>query len=103
VNIRLARELEAAGRMTAVGRAAFEARVAARSGVYSYEQPHAELDEALLKEFKKRKAAWAFFESQPPSYRKKASWWVMSAKQEATRDRRFDRLVEASAAGARLA
>jgi hypothetical protein len=32
----------------------------------------------------------------------KAAWWVMSAKQADTRQRRFARLIEASLAGRRL-
>ncbi len=48
-------------------------------------------------------AAWAFFTAQPPSYRKAASWWVMSAKQEATRQRRLEQLIADWAQGRRLA
>jgi uncharacterized protein YdeI (YjbR/CyaY-like superfamily) len=103
VNIRLFGQLEAAGRMTDAGRAAFAARTAAKSKVYSYEQKSAGLDDACARLFKKNKAAWAFFESQAPSYRKKACWWVMSAKQVETRNRRLTRLVSASAGGKRLA
>lgn len=47
--------------------------------------------------------AWAFFEKQPPRYRRAAIWWVMSGKAEQTRQRRLDALVEGSAAGEKLA
>jgi uncharacterized protein YdeI (YjbR/CyaY-like superfamily) len=40
------------------------------------------LDEALC-------VGWAFFAAQPPSYRRTAAFWIMSAKQEATRQRRL--------------
>jgi len=43
-----------------------------------------------------------FFESQPPSYRKTAAYWVVSAKREATRDRRLKFLIECSRQGRRL-
>ena len=33
---------------------------------------------------------------------KKGSWWVLSAKQEATRQRRLAALIEASAQGTRI-
>ena len=56
----------------------------------------------MEKEFRKRKKAWAFFESQAPSYRKAAMWWVVSAKREATRQRRLATLIEDSAAGRRV-
>lgn len=101
VNIRMVKALEAGGKMTAAGRAAFEGRVQKKSRVYSYEQGSAELNAARLREFKKNRAAWDFFNAQPASYRKKAVWWVMSAKNEQTRQSRFARLLESAAAGKR--
>lgn len=106
VNIRLFKELEAAGRMTDAGRAAFAGRTAAKSRVYSYEQKSAsatELSDALRRLFEKNRAAWRFFESQPAGYRRKVVWWVMSAKQDETRVRRCRQVIEASAKGMRLA
>src|SRR5439155_20705062 len=44
----------------------------------------------------------AFFDAQPPGYRKIVTFWVMSAKQEATGARRLAHLIERSAAGARI-
>jgi uncharacterized protein YdeI (YjbR/CyaY-like superfamily) len=43
------------------------------------------------------KAGWAFFEKQPPGYRRLLIHWVTSAKQEATRENRLQRLITASA------
>ena len=40
-----------------------------------------------------------FFQMRPPSYRKAASWWVMSAKKEETRLKRLSQLIEDSAKG----
>jgi len=102
VNIRMYAELEAAGRMTKAGRAAFEARVEARSEVYTYEQPPVELDAARAKAFRRNKAAWTFFEAQPPGYRRTMIGWIMSAKKDETKDRRLNRLIELSAAGKRF-
>jgi uncharacterized protein YdeI (YjbR/CyaY-like superfamily) len=102
VNVRLIAELEAAGGMTDAGRAAFAARKDPTSKGYSYERREADLDEARVARFKRNRAAWRFFTAQPPGYRKLMLWWVMSAKQEVTRDRRFARLLEASAAGKRI-
>ena len=56
----------------------------------------------MEKEFRKRKKAWAFFESQPPSYRKAATWWVISAKREETRRKRLQTLIDDSVAGRRI-
>jgi uncharacterized protein YdeI (YjbR/CyaY-like superfamily) len=105
VNIRLIASLETEGRMTASGRAAFNARphkTGPKSAGYSYEKREAKLDGVLVNSFKKQKTAWVYFESQPPGYRKKLSWWVMSAKQEQTRTSRLAKLVAACAAGRRL-
>jgi uncharacterized protein YdeI (YjbR/CyaY-like superfamily) len=103
VNIKRVPELEAEGRMTLAGRAAFAARTEAKSRTASYEQEELpELSAAQTKELKKNKAAWSFYEQLPPSYRRKVNWWIISAKQQATRDKRFQALVAACSAGKRL-
>ena len=103
VNIRRVAVLTAEGRMQAAGLAAYAQRSEARSGKASYEQPcMPELAPADQKLFRKHRAAWAFFEKQPPGYRKRVIWIVISAKQEATRQRRLAALIEASAAGQRI-
>jgi uncharacterized protein YdeI (YjbR/CyaY-like superfamily) len=99
VNIKRVEALAAEKRMTPAGLRAFEARKGHKSVIYAYEQKEAVLDAASVARLKKNKAAWRFFESQAPWYRKKASWWVGSAKKEETRARRLAKLVAASAAG----
>ncbi|MEI2825273.1 MAG: YdeI/OmpD-associated family protein [Dermatophilaceae bacterium] len=42
--------------------------------------------------------AAAFWAAAIPSYRTSCVWWVVSAKQEVTRQRRFDQLLAACAA-----
>jgi uncharacterized protein YdeI (YjbR/CyaY-like superfamily) len=102
VNIRRVPELEAQGRMTKAGLAAFALRTEVKSRTASYEQEKfPELSAAERKEFKKNKAAWAFYEKLPPSYRRKVNWLIISAKLQATRDRRFQALVAACAQGKR--
>jgi len=90
------------GRMTPAGRAAFERRDPERSGVYSFEGEEPELGEAYEAELRANPAAWAFFQSQPPSYRKTATAWVVSAKREDTRRRRLATLIQDSANGLRI-
>ncbi|MDQ6624438.1 MAG: YdeI/OmpD-associated family protein [Verrucomicrobiota bacterium] len=103
VNIRRVAELEGLGRMRPAGRKAFAERAEAKSGIYAYEQrQQAALDPVSLAEFRRHPAAWKFFEAQPPGYREVAAWWVISAKQEATRRKRLVRLIEDSAVGKRL-
>jgi len=62
-----------------------------------------ELSREYDERFRADAAAWAWFEQQPPRYRRTAIWWVMGGKAEATRERRLTALLESSAAGERLA
>ena len=63
------------------------------------EQLHAELAEPYAGMLRRNEAAWRFFQSRPPWYRKKASGWVVSAKKEPTRLKRLDKLAAESAQG----
>ena len=103
VNMARVEALTAEGRMTAAGLAAFAARRAAKSGIYSYEQAEAAaLSAEHEARFREHAAAWAFFEAQPPGYRHQHLWRVVSAKRPETRDARLAKLIEASARGLRL-
>jgi uncharacterized protein YdeI (YjbR/CyaY-like superfamily) len=102
VNIKYANELIEQGLMRPAGLAAFELRLENKSGIYSYEQRTATIPEPYLSQFKKHKAAFKFFAAQPPGYRKLMSWRIVSAKQEATRLKRLEKLIAESAAGRRL-
>lgn len=99
VNIERAKELARLGRMRPAGSRAFEARDEAAT-LYMYEQRDAPvLDEAFERAFRGNARAWEFFERQIPSYRRLAIFWVVSAKQEATRGRRLATLIDDSAHG----
>lgn len=102
INIRLVAELEAAGRMTDAGRAAFAARPDKDSKGYKAQRKSASLDKRFLVAFRKNKAAWGFYSTQPPGYQRMTAWWVMQAKLDATRERRLKALIEESAKGKRL-
>jgi uncharacterized protein YdeI (YjbR/CyaY-like superfamily) len=102
VNMRRVEALTAARRMRPAGKKAFDARTANRSGIYSYEQRRDQLEEPYSGLLRKNKAAWEFFQAQPPSWRKAVGWWVVSAKQEETRMKRLEKLIAASAAGKRI-
>jgi uncharacterized protein YdeI (YjbR/CyaY-like superfamily) len=99
VNIRIALELIAAGCMEAAGLAAFEARSQGRSGVYSYEQEGGSAEAQVERALKRNRAAWAFFQAQPPWYRRTSARWAMSAKRPETRQRRLETLIADSARG----
>ena len=98
VNVARVQELTAAGLMRPAGVTAFEART--EVGTYSYEQrDEAAFDPERERRLRENAAAWEYFQSRPPWYRRTATHWVMSAKREETRDRRLARLIEDSAQG----
>jgi uncharacterized protein YdeI (YjbR/CyaY-like superfamily) len=100
INIARAKELIALGRMRPAGLKAFERRTDERSAIYSYEQrTKARLDPEAERAFRANKKAWAFFEGQPPSYRRAGTWWVISAKREETRQKRLATLIRDSQNG----
>jgi uncharacterized protein YdeI (YjbR/CyaY-like superfamily) len=103
VNIKRVAELDAEGRMRPAGRAAFAQRTEARSKIASYEQAAMpELSDAEVAQFKQTAGAWGFYQALPASYKKKLTWWVVSAKQQATRSNRLAQWVEACAREKRL-
>jgi uncharacterized protein YdeI (YjbR/CyaY-like superfamily) len=99
VNVALVAELTAAGRMRPAGLAAFEKRMPERSGGYSGESPERELPDTYASLLAANERASQFWSAATPGYRKVVKHWVMSAKQEATRDRRMAELIEDCAAG----
>ncbi|MCF8239336.1 MAG: YdeI/OmpD-associated family protein [Saprospiraceae bacterium] len=104
VNVKRYGELLKEQQIHPAGKAAFAKKKREKSGVYSFEQDLKKLSlspeyEAIIK---KEKAAWAFFQKLPPSVRKPSIWWVVSAKQEATRERRLAELIRCSAEGKKI-
>jgi uncharacterized protein YdeI (YjbR/CyaY-like superfamily) len=100
VNIRRMNELVGEGLVAPAGLAAFERRADDRSAIYSYEQRKAaRLEPDQERRLRADERAWAFFEAQPPSYRRAAIHWITSAKKPETRERRLAQLIECSAAG----
>jgi uncharacterized protein YdeI (YjbR/CyaY-like superfamily) len=103
VNMAKFEQLRAQGRVSAAGERAFASRTEAKSVVYAYEQEAtAELSPAELREFKRNKPAWRFFDTTPPSYKKVVLHWVTTAKRAETRSSRLAKLIEACAVGQRL-
>lgn len=102
INTRRAEELIKEGRMRPAGRKAFEGRDTAKTDRRSSDRANPRLDDALAQEFLANRRAWAFFQAQPPGYRRLTLWWIVSAKRGETRARRFDQLLKASAAGRRI-
>ena len=100
VNIENVARLEREGRMRPAGRAAFARRTEARAGVYSFErETPATFTEEQEARLRADEGAAAFFDTQPPWYRRTVTHWVTSAKRPETRERRLQQLIDDSAAG----
>lgn len=96
VNINKVRELSEKGMMKQSGLDAYNNREGHRSGIYSFENEPAKLEDHLELMFRDNKRAWEFFSGQSPSYHKTMIHWVMSAKQEVTRINRLGKLIAVS-------
>ena len=99
VNLGKVQALIASGRMRAPGLAAFEAREADRTGIYSFEQKVVKFGATYQRRFKAVTKAWKWFQQQGASYQRAATHWVISAKLATTRERRLVTLIEHSAEG----
>ena len=100
VNTRRVAALIRQKRMRAAGLKAFEARDPSQTD--RFDRDTAAFDPRLAARFRANRAAWRFFQAQPPGYQRLAVRFVMTARQEATRARRLERLIADSAAGRRI-
>lgn len=60
------------------------------------------LSSAQTKVFKKNKKAWAFFQTQTPSYQKYMAHWINAAIQKETQTKRLQELIHDSGNGTKL-
>lgn len=96
INIKKVEELTKAGLMKPEGLKAFSYKTDAKSEIYSHEKKPSELDLQYETQFKKHQNAWQFFNKQAPSYKKVMIHWIMSAKQEKTRQARLEKTIRES-------
>ena len=103
VNRKRATSLKTAGRHAACrsGRLRAEQRRAADE-ILVREQAEAARSMRWRSAFVRTARAWAFFEAQPPGYRRTAMFYVMSAVRDETKEKRLNRLIEDSEAQRRL-
>ncbi|MFV0407049.1 MAG: YdeI/OmpD-associated family protein [Propioniciclava sp.] len=101
VNVRLIGELEAAGKMTAAGRAAFEARDPS-AVPYSVSMRPDTFPPEWEAQLRSDPSAAAYWDTCPPSYRKQYVFWVTDAKREQTREKQFALLLQACQEKGRL-
>jgi uncharacterized protein YdeI (YjbR/CyaY-like superfamily) len=103
VNVATMGRLIAEGRVRPAGLRAWEARTAERTGTYAYEQRGlAALAPEEERQFRKNRAAWKYWETCPPGYRKIMTWRIVSAKRPETRAKRLAELVALCAEGRRM-
>ena len=103
INVGHVARLKRAGQMHAAGLAAFAARDAKKTGVYSFEAKRRwRLPAACAQQFRAHREAWAFFRRQAPSYQRLVIFKIATAKRPETRLRWLERVIAASAAGKRL-
>jgi uncharacterized protein YdeI (YjbR/CyaY-like superfamily) len=103
INIGHVERLAKAGRMRAAGLKAF-AGARDQSRNCFYEQPEkAGFNPENERHFRTQGKAWDFFQAQPPWYRRTATFWVISAKKEATRQKRLAILIGDSSRGQTIA
>lgn len=100
VNTKKMQELIANDLVYPAGMRAFDQRSEARSAIYAYENRNAAVFDAQSeREFRKNRAAWKFFESCPPWYKRTAIWRIISAKRPETRAKRLAELIDCCARG----
>ena len=102
VNIKRINELIDAGLVLETGKKTFENRDLRKQKSASFEQEKVEFSSQFLKQFKANKKAWTFFEAQTNSYKKMATWHVISAKQDTTQLKRLQTLIDDSENGVHL-
>lgn len=101
VNIKHVERLTKLKLMHPAGITAFNKRTENKSGIYSFEQKDIKLPAAYERKLKANKKAWQFYKSQAPWYKRTSSYWVISAKQEVTRLKRLQMLIDDSENGLR--
>ncbi len=76
-------------RVMPAGIRAFEHRKDHKSAIYTYEKKNLALSEEYIKTLKVEKSVWTYYNNLSPSIKKQSVNWIMSAKKQETRDRRF--------------
>jgi len=102
VNIKRMKQLIAAGKVAPSGLAAFARRDKIAAAPYSFENRNVTLSPAFMKRLKANAKAWKFFQSEPPGYRRITMFWVMQAKKDETREKRFRTMLDRMSKGERM-
>jgi uncharacterized protein YdeI (YjbR/CyaY-like superfamily) len=89
VNIKRFEELSKLKLVLGAGLEAFKNSDKKKALIYSEERKAAKLDAVYERKFRGNKKAWEFFTAQPTGYQRVCVFWIMSAKQEQTREKRL--------------
>lgn len=98
VNVAHVERLIAQGRMHPAGLAAYALRTPERTATSAFESPQ-QLSRQQQARLQANPAAWAFWQAATATYRRGAEHWVVTAKQESTRERRLAQLIDDCASG----
>lgn len=102
ININKVKALTEQGLMQPAGITAYGQRKESRSHIYAHEQGELTMPKDMERLLKANKAAWKHYQAMPPGYRRNVVWWLLSAKQEATRQKRLSELIADSEAGLKV-
>ena len=94
VNLAKVEKLLELGLMMPAGLEVYHKRDEKKSKQASYERQHIELDQQYEAKIRQNEKAWLYFENLAASYKKASIHWVMSAKNEGTRLRRLEILIQ---------
>lgn len=101
-NVEMVEELIKEDRMQPAGMEAYKQRKESQTAKASYEQDNVQLKKEYRDKIKANAKAWNFFQELAPGYTKTSVHWVMSAKQEKTRQRRLKTLIESCENGKKI-
>jgi uncharacterized protein YdeI (YjbR/CyaY-like superfamily) len=101
-NTKRALELIKERRMKPAGLAAFKRRDEDRTRRHHAARDNPTLDAATLRALKADKKAFAYFQSLPPGMKRLYTFWIASAKRDATRAKRLAVILERCQAGKRI-
>ncbi|RYE21390.1 MAG: bacteriocin-protection protein [Sphingobacteriales bacterium] len=102
ININKVKALTEQGLMQPAGIEAYNLRKEDKSSIYAHEQGELTMPKDMERKFKANKTAWNNYAAMAPSYRKNVVWWLVTARQEATQQKRLQELIADSEAGIKV-
>ena len=95
LNIKLAKKMIEAGKMTRAGLEAFNSRIAYDKKILkARDAKEISLTSEIEKSLKANKKAWVNFNNLAPSYKKQYVGWLISAKKQETLERRIKEAIK---------